>query len=57
MFTSLNKLSAIPKMQKWRYFSIILGCMAFIGPIAFLPQLAGGDDMCGGLCISRFYLF
>ena len=58
MFTSLfNKLSAVPKMQKWRYFSIVLGSLAFIGPIAFLPQLAGGDDMCGGLCMRRFYLY
>jgi len=52
-----SKIIAIPKMQKIRYFTIFLACLAFIGPLAFLPQIAGGNDMCGPLCMRRFYLY
>jgi ferredoxin-type protein NapH len=53
----INRIKAIARNQKIRYFSIIAGCLAFIGPLAFMPQLAGGDDMCGVLCMRRFYLY
>ncbi|MFK5986695.1 MAG: 4Fe-4S binding protein [Pseudomonadota bacterium] len=53
----INKIKAIPRKQKIRYFTIFLGLLAFIGPIAFVPQLAGADDMCGVWCMRRFYLY
>lgn len=53
----LNNLKAVPAMQKYRYFLITLSCIAFLGPLAFLPQLVGNDDLCGVLCMRRFYLY
>jgi polyferredoxin len=36
---------------------IFLSSAALLGPLAFLPQLVGNDDLCGVLCMRRFYLY
>jgi polyferredoxin len=53
----LENIKAIPKMQKFRYALIFIASASLLGPIAFLPQLAGTDDLCGVLCMRRFYLY
>ena len=54
---AIDNIKAIPKMQKYRYFMIFLASACLIGPLAFLPQLVGTDDLCGVLCMRRFYLY
>ncbi|MBL3528347.1 MAG: 4Fe-4S binding protein [gamma proteobacterium endosymbiont of Lamellibrachia anaximandri] len=42
---------------RWlRYSIIVISCLMLLSPFLFLPQLVGNDDLCGGLCIRRFYL-
>lgn len=53
----VSKLKAVPTGQKYRYLLIILSCMLFFAPFAFLPGLAGNNDFCGELCIRRFFLY
>jgi len=53
----LEKVKAIPIYQKYRYLIIILSSLCFLGPLAFLPQLADQTDLCGKLCMRRFYLY
>lgn len=53
----INQIRAIPGMQRYRYLWMTIGIFSFMGPIAFLPQLAGNDDLCGFLCMRRFYLY
>lgn len=52
----IERWRSVPRMQKFRYAVIALSCMAFLGPLAFLPQLVGNRDLCGVLCMRRFYL-
>lgn len=53
----IDKLKAIPIVQKYRYAIIAISCVSFLGPLAFLPQLTGNSDLCGQLCMRRFYLY
>lgn len=53
----LKKLRAIPNGQKYRYGLIILSCSLFFAPFLFLPGLVGNPDLCGRVCIRRFYLY
>ena len=53
----IDKLKAIPGMQKYRYGWIIFSCVAFLSPLAFIPSLADNPDLCGKLCMRRFYLY
>ena len=53
----IKNITAIPKVQKYRYFLIVLASASMLGPLAFLPQLVGSDDLCGNLCMRRFYLY
>jgi len=53
----LERWQRVPGMQKYRYGMIALSCIAFLGPLAFLPQLVGSKDLCGELCMRRFYLY
>lgn len=53
----IENIKTIPKVQKFRYAMIILTSMTLLGPLAFLPQLVGSDDLCGSLCMRRFYLY
>lgn len=54
---SIPHLRAVPTAQKYRYILIIASCLLFLGPIAILPGLAGNTDLCGKLCMRRFYLY
>jgi len=53
----INRLRAIPSMQRFRYALIVLASLCFLGPLAFLPQIVGSDDLCGPLCMRRFFLY
>lgn len=52
-----HKLAAVPKIQWYRYLCIAISCVLFLGPLAVLPGLAGNTDLCGKLCMRRFYLY
>lgn len=51
-----EKIRAIPTQQKFRYMLIMLSCTMFFAPFVFLPSLVGNSDLCGRLCMRRFYL-
>lgn len=53
----LNSIKAIPNGQKYRYFLIVLSCFAILAPLTFLPGLVGNPDLCGKVCIRRFFLY
>jgi ferredoxin len=53
----LKKLTQIPKGQKFRYAVIILAIGLFFAPLLLIPQLFGNSDLCGPLCMRRFYLY
>ncbi len=53
----IKKLRAIPNGQKYRYGLIMLSCALFFAPFLFLPGLVDNPDLCGKLCIRRFYLY
>ncbi|MGI2325119.1 MULTISPECIES: 4Fe-4S binding protein [Methylococcus] len=52
-----EKIRSVPKIQRYRYFWIAVSCAMFLGPLAVLPGLAGNTDLCGKLCMRRFYLY
>ena len=52
----IDNLRAIPNGQKFRYALMMLACAVFFAPFVFLPGLVGNSDLCGKLCIRRFYL-
>lgn len=54
---AIERLKAVPKIQKYRYASIFVSCLLFLGPLTLLPSLAGNSDLCGRLCMRRFYLY
>jgi polyferredoxin len=54
---ALEPVKSVPKMQRYRYCLIALSCLLFLGPTAILPGLAGNSDLCGRLCMRRFYLY
>lgn len=47
----------IPNPQKYRYLLIILFSVAVLAPWVFLPSLVGNPDLCGKLCVRRFFLY
>jgi len=53
----LEQWREVPKPQRYRYIAIAVSCALFLGPLAVLPQLAGNSDLCGRLCMRRFYLY
>jgi len=53
----IKKIKAIPKAQKYRYLIIITFCLLFFAPFIFIPAALGNDDMCGTLCMRRFFLY
>ncbi|RKZ67511.1 MAG: 4Fe-4S ferredoxin, partial [Gammaproteobacteria bacterium] len=53
----INQILAIPNGQKYRYFIIILACFAILAPWVFLPSLVGNPDLCGKVCVRRFFLY
>lgn len=53
----LERWREVPKVQRFRYTTIAVACVLFLGPLAILPKLAGNSDLCGRLCMRRFYLY
>ena len=53
----IKKWRETPRVQRLRYIAIAISCVLFLGPIALLPKLAGNSDLCGRLCMRRFYLY
>ena len=52
-----KKIRAIPNGQKYRYLLIILSCSVILSPWALLPGLVGNPDLCGQVCVRRFFLY
>jgi len=36
---------------------ILISSISFLGSLAFIPQMVGNDDLCGVMCMRRFYLY
>jgi len=53
----INNIKSIPFMQKYRYSMILISSISFLGSLAFIPQMVGNDDLCGVMCMRRFYLY
>jgi len=53
----LQKIKAIPKDQKYRYLIIMISCLRFFAPFSFIPGAVGNDDLCGKMCMRRFFLY
>lgn len=52
----VKRIKDTPNVQLFRYETIILSCTLFFSPFLFLPSLVGNPDLCGKLCMRRFYL-
>ena len=52
-----ERFKATPNGQKFRYGLLILSCSLFFAPFLLIPSLAGNPDLCGRLCMRRFYLY
>lgn len=53
----IQKIKDIPKDQKYRYLIIFTSCLLFFAPFVFIPSAVGNDDLCGKMCMRRFYLY
>ncbi len=53
----IQKIKDIPKDQKYRYLIIMTSCLLFFAPFAFIPGAVGNDDLCGKMCMRRFFLY
>ncbi len=40
-----------------RYSFIIISSLMLLSPLLLVPQMFHNDDLCGGLCLRRFYLY
>lgn len=40
-----------------RYSFIIVSAIMLLSPLLLVPQMFNNDDLCGGLCLRRFYLY
>lgn len=54
---AVEAFQSVPAYQRYRYAIIATSCLLFLGPTAILPGLAGNTDLCGKLCMRRFYLY
>lgn len=52
-----DDIKAVPNGQKYRFFLIILASFAILAPWAFLPSIVGNPDLCGKVCVRRFFLY
>ena len=44
--------------SRWlRYSFIIVSSLMLLSPLLIVPQMFNNDDLCGGLCLRRFYLY
>ncbi len=57
MSKMVEKIKAIPNGQKFRYGLLILSCLLFFAPFLLIPGLVGNPDLCGKLCMRRFYIW
>ncbi|MCG8429513.1 MAG: 4Fe-4S binding protein, partial [Chromatiales bacterium] len=53
----IDRIRSIPKGQVFRYSLIGLSLLLFLSPLALIPGLFGNPDLCGPLCMRRFYLW
>lgn len=53
----IEGIKSIPTGQLLRYEIIIFSCTLFFSPFLFLPSLVDNPDLCGKVCIRRFYLY
>ncbi|HEA26687.1 MAG TPA: 4Fe-4S binding protein, partial [Ectothiorhodospiraceae bacterium] len=52
-----SSIKAIPNGQKYRYLLLIVSMVVFLSPLALIPEMFGNSDLCGRLCIRRFFLY
>ncbi len=52
-----ERLKNIPAGQKYRYTLIVLSALLLLAPFTLIPSLFGNPDLCGPLCMRRFYLY
>ncbi len=52
-----RRLRIIPNAQKYRYVLILATSVLLLAPLALVPSLVGNPDLCGPLCMRRFFLF
>lgn len=45
------------RSQWFRYTLLVVGCLLLLSPFLVIPQLFQNDDLCGKMCMRRFYLF
>ncbi len=44
--------------SRWlRYSFILISSLMLLSPLLLVPQMFHNDDLCGGLCLRRFYLY
>ncbi|HHH39190.1 MAG TPA: 4Fe-4S binding protein, partial [Sedimenticola sp.] len=53
----VDRIRGIPRGQAFRYLLITLSLLLFLAPLALVPGLFGSGDLCGPLCMRRFYLW
>ncbi len=53
----IQKIKDIPREQKYRYLIIMTSCLLFFAPFALIPAALGNDDLCGKMCMRRFFLY
>ncbi len=52
-----RRLKNISAGQFYRYALIICSTMLLLSPFTLIPSLFGSSDLCGPLCMRRFYLY
>jgi polyferredoxin len=52
-----QRLRNIPPGQKYRYTLIVVATLLLLAPFTLIPSLFSNPDLCGPLCMRRFYLF
>lgn len=52
-----RKLQRIPAGQRYRYLLILLSALLLLAPFTLIPSLFSNPDLCGPLCMRRFYLY
>ena len=52
-----QRLKSIPAGQVYRYVLILLSTLLLLSPFTLIPSVFGSSDLCGPLCMRRFYLY
>ena len=52
-----SRIRSIPRGQKYRYLLILVAAGLLLAPFTLIPSLFGNPDLCGPLCMRRFYLW